>query len=236
MAFWSSQTLTKRVKEGNLIAPSRDEAIDCNAYTLRVGAEIYVTPTFDEGSASTHTKQQLAEGEAFPIPSGQFAFLITEESVSVPTGAMAFISIKARIKFRGLVNVSGFHVDPGWKGPLIFSVFNAGPGTVHLQRGQDMFLIWYADLDEPSNLHRGGEGPKFIPTDLINNITGELNSLQNLATRIRDVERQLSDRIHGVENSQTRITVTFGVILTLLAALIVYAFRGPLATILKFLS
>ena len=60
---------------------------------------------------------------------GQFAFLLTDEIVEVPDSAMALISIKAKIKWRGLINVSGFHVDPGFKGRLIFSVYNAGPGA-----------------------------------------------------------------------------------------------------------
>ena len=56
----------------------------------------------------------------FTIPPGQFAFLLTEEVVSVPPDALAFISIRAKTKFRGLVNVSGFHVDPGyqWSDPV----------------------------------------------------------------------------------------------------------------------
>jgi len=136
MAFWSSQTLEAKVRDQGLIRPPRVNAVDCNAYTLCVGAEIYVTPTLEQGSASTHTKVRLSEGEPFTIPAGQFAFLMSEESVEVPTNAMAFISIKARIKFRGLVNVSGFHVDSGFHGRLKYSVFNAGSENVILQRGE----------------------------------------------------------------------------------------------------
>jgi hypothetical protein len=40
---------------------------------------------------------------------------------------MAFISMRTAFKFKGLVNISGFHVDPGYKGKLIFAVFNASP-------------------------------------------------------------------------------------------------------------
>ena len=50
------------------------------------------------------------------IPPGQFAFLLTAETVTMPDNAIAFISIKARLKFNGLINISGFHVDPGYRG------------------------------------------------------------------------------------------------------------------------
>ena len=48
----------------------------------------------------------------------------------------------------GLVNVSGFHVDPGWEGPLIFAVFNGGPSPVTVKRLDELFHIWFADLDD----------------------------------------------------------------------------------------
>src|SRR3954449_3542722 len=129
MAFWSSQTLEGKL--GELVDPPRRDLIDCNAITLRVGREIFITPHIDE--VYTQTKKILGEGEPFQIPPEQFAFILTEEKVTVPADAMAFISMKATYKMQGLINVSGFHVDPGWDGPLIFAVFNAGPSPVHLQ-------------------------------------------------------------------------------------------------------
>jgi hypothetical protein len=98
-----------------------------------VGREIFITPHIDE--VYTQTKRILDADEPFQIPPEQFAFILTEEKVTVPAEAMAFISMKATYKMQGLINVSGFHVDPGWDGPLIFAVFNAGPSPVHLQRG-----------------------------------------------------------------------------------------------------
>lgn len=143
MAFWSGERLFQELP--NLIEPFSADLIDCASYTLRIGREVYISPT--EGTADPKTKQILTGGQAFVIPPGQFAFLLTEETISVPDYALAFISMKATIKFRGLVNVSGFHVDPGWRGQLTFAVFNAGPVPVHLQQGENCFLIWYADLE-----------------------------------------------------------------------------------------
>ena len=113
------------------------------AYTLRIGPEIYVTPHMGQGDRSSVTKRRPAEKECFTIPAGQFGFLLTEVSLTVPYNLLGFISIRATIKFKGLVNVSGFHVDPGFKGRLIFSVFNAGPAPVHLKRGDGIFLLGF---------------------------------------------------------------------------------------------
>ena len=47
------------------------------------------------------------------------AMLITEEQVNVPLDAMAFISMKAGKKLGGLINISGFHVDPGFNPSVV---------------------------------------------------------------------------------------------------------------------
>jgi dCTP deaminase len=170
MAFWSSQALEGRLDQ--LVDSPNKDLVDCNAVTLRVGREIYITPGLEQPAPNSHTKQLLDAAAPFAIPPGQFAFLLTEEVVTIPAEAMGFISIKATYKLKGLVNVSGFHVDPGWSGPLIFAVYNAGPAPVHLQRGLPLFLLWIADLDAVSEKRKTTPGPNGIPPAMISNITG----------------------------------------------------------------
>ena len=99
--FWSGETLSQRLK--TLINPFDSGQIDCAAYTLSIGPEVYVSPNDQTADPTTVTIRKLSDGEAFTIPPGQFAFLLTEEVVSVPADALAFISIRAKTKFRGLV-------------------------------------------------------------------------------------------------------------------------------------
>jgi dCTP deaminase len=194
MTFWSGETLADRLP--SLITPFDAAQIDCAAYRLRVGPEAYVSPTGESNDAATKTKVSLDLGEAFTVPPGQFAFLLTEERVKVPNNALAFISVRATVKFRGLVNVSGFHVDPGYNGRLVFSVFNAGPGSVHLARGDDCFLIWYADLDRETALAKSGPGFHDIPTKLINPIAGEIQSFAGLLAKIKATEKRMDTISH----------------------------------------
>jgi dCTP deaminase len=158
-----------------------------------------VTPNDQTADPTTVTVRMLNPGEAFTIPPGQFAFLLTEEVVSVPASALAFISIRAKIKFRGLVNVSGFHVDPGYRGQLTFAVFNAGPVPIHLKRGQPIFLIWYANLDRNSDSKKHEPIHKGIETEMITAVSGELQSFAGLSKKIKDVDTALGDRVHSVE-------------------------------------
>src|SRR5713226_7009307 len=141
MAFWSSETLLRRLPAEEIVSDFKRARVKYGAYEMALGVEVFVTST------QRSTKQTLREGMQISIPSGQFGLLLTQETVSIPPDTIAFISIKSRIKFRGLVNVSGFHVDPGFKGPLKFSVYNAGSLDVVLSRNQPAFLIWFSDFD-----------------------------------------------------------------------------------------
>lgn len=199
--FWSGETLTERLPD--LIDPFSRDRIDCAAYTLAVGPEVYVSPNDQSVDPTTVTVRKLAEDEAFTIPPGQFAFLLSEEVVSVPATAIAFISIRARIKFKGLVNVSGFHVDPGYRGQLTFAVFNAGPVPIHIRRGQPIFLIWFARLDRETAFKKDGTVHKGIDIEAVTSVAGELQSFAGLSKKLKDQDKSLGDRIHAIEREQT---------------------------------
>lgn len=183
--------------------PSR---IDCAAYTLCVGEEIYVSPDQKIDASMRHTKQLLSTDEGFTIPPGQFAFLLTSESVKVPVDAIAFISIKARLKFSGLINISGFHVDPGYEGRLLFSVLNAGPKPLHRANGQPLFLIWYAYLDGSTSQHKTEHGFEKIESSVLNGISGEILSLQSLSEELRALEDRLTKKIREQEVETAKST------------------------------
>lgn len=221
MAFWSGETLKERLPQ--LVRPYDEAAIDCAAYTLHVGSEIYVSPDRKISDPTRHSKKRLAAGEAFTIPAGQFGFLTTAEQVIVPDNALAFISIKARLKFGGLINISGFHVDPGYQGELLFSVMNAGPKPVHLQQGQPLFLIWYADLDQTTAEKKHGVGFKGIDPVLINGISGEILSLQSLSDEHRGLEqrltRQLQEQAATISNLKLLVRLFLGAVVTLILGL-----------------
>lgn len=211
--FWSGETLTEELK--NLIDPFDPDKVDCSAYTLSIGPEFYVSPNEQSVDPENVTIQKLSKDESFTIPPDQFAFLLTEEVVHVPPDAMAFISIRTRTKFRGLVNVSGFHVDPGFRGQLTFAVFNASPVIIHLKRGQPIFLIWYAGLDRRTTFRKDSKVQRGINPDVICSISGPLLSFSGLSKKIEDVESALKDRIHVIEKAQAAHRIIWAIILTI---------------------
>lgn len=196
MAFWSKERLEREQTVQTLVHPYSSTRIEQCAYALGVASDYAITAT--EGGGF---KRTAAVGEHITIPPGQFALLLTEEKVAVPTNAIAFISMKAKFKLRGLINVSGFHVDPGFNGRLKFAVYNAGAMAVDLDPGQRLFLIWYSDLDQTTGAvydgsHQGQDG---ITADDVMSIRGIVVSPAGVDARLSAVEETLKSELRRLE-------------------------------------
>lgn len=179
--------MQSRLPSEGVVTPFDSNRVKFGAYEMSLGAEVLVT------SGKRSTKQILKKGEQVAIPPGQFCLLMTEEKVAVPRNAIAFISIKSSIKFRGLVNVSGFHVDPGFEGYLKYSVFNAGSEDVVLQRCEAAFPIWFCNLDRTTeHPYKGAHAKQSgITSADASNLRGEIASPGSLKRRLDSVDRRL---------------------------------------------
>lgn len=203
MSFWSGEKLARHLP--GLITEFTEKNLDCASYRLSVGDQVFATSDkFASSSPSAPLVSVLKEPpeNMLRIRPGQFAFLMTRESVRVPGDALALISIRAGYKFKGLINVSGFHVDPGWQGKLLFSVYNAGPAEVIVERGDPMFLIVYADLDRMSDETYNGasKGQVDIKASLLTNMTEQVFSPLMLQRQMKEIEesREIAERaIHS---------------------------------------
>ena len=190
MAFLGNDTILDCLIKNKAIEPFDEKRIKNGAYELSLGEQVFLT-----NPESKEIKKVEPEG-IIQIEPGQFALLLTEETVKIPKDKIAFISIKAKIKFKGLVNVSGFHVDPDFEGKLLFSVYNAGPSTIVLKRGDNYFPMWLAELSEKQNYKGTHINQNSIPSDPIEALSqGEFNSPQVLMKEIS----QSNSRITSLE-------------------------------------
>ena len=215
MPFWDDNRWRTLGGSLKVIQPFDQDRIEDAKYMLTIGDEIYVS---DEESKKTSRK--LALGDSFSIDPGQFAFLLTEETVCLPFNVTGFISIRATIKFYGLVNISGFHVDPGYEGKLLFSVFNAGPTRIQLKRGDEIFSIWLADLHNAISRKALVKGYKDIPSKLITQISGKFTTAYQLEKQIDKLKNDIA--------SLKAFRLQAVVILTIAGALLLPTFKESL--------
>jgi dCTP deaminase len=197
MPFWNTDRIRQECQAQGLITPYREDRVIRCAYELGVGPEAFITSKSDD---TTH----LPAGNKVTIPPGQFGLLITREVVYVPDTAIAFISIRARIKFQGLVNVSGFHVDPGFRGQLKFAVYNAGSKDIVLDQDERVFMIWFADLDAASPDPYGAvpASASVISSEDVSKLKGEVASPAELKKQMEDMKTELDKKIHAVEQTK----------------------------------
>ena len=205
--FWSSETLERELP--NLIVPYNPSRVTNCAYELSMGQQACVTSS---GTKQAHSRSRVAlkEFEQVTIPPGQFAQLLVYENIEIPANAVGLISMKSTIKMRGLVNVSGFHVDPGYEGKLKFAVFNAGSQDIVIRQGDPTFLLWYVSLDQTTNDIYSGSRQH------VEDITAE--DQMNLRGPTYN-PTALADRVSRIENRYGRwraINVTVGAGLILL--------------------
>ncbi|MDT0631963.1 dCTP deaminase domain-containing protein [Rubrivirga litoralis] len=171
MAFASSQTIKAAHRANSSdnwwISPFREEKVKHGAYELAVGPEM--VSTGDQGIKTlSHrsAKEGWPLGESFVVKPGQLAIMITEEIIRMPSNRIGFISVKAGSKLEGLVNVSGFHVDPGWFGRLKFSVYNAGSEEYVVRIGEPLFMIWFSEFDREVSDPYGKGGAHYGQTQI----------------------------------------------------------------------
>ena len=207
--FASSQTLLTGYRF--CIHPFVDRNVKHGAYELTVGREALSTGngklTRLEGGDD---KWGWPHGDSTTIEPGQLAMLITAETVRVPHDKLALISIRAGAKLAGLINVSGFHVDPGFDGRLKFTVYNAGNVPVTVRRGQRLFMIWFADFDQKVRDPYNGDhdGQRQIESKDIAKFQGKLPSPQ------------------AVEKRVARLEIILGFVVLLLIAILARTFIG----------
>ena len=159
-----------------------EERAEGASYDLSLGEEIYLS--------GQEYPEILSDDKPFiTIPRGQFALLMTKEYVIMPRRYLGFISIKFSIKKQGLINISGFHVDPGREGKIIFSVFNAGPNDVVLKYRDPVFMIFFFQLANEAEPYKGSfNNTGHLPADLVTSLKGTSASLSDVDKRVSNLE------------------------------------------------
>lgn len=205
MAFWTRAKFEKSLAELFTDSTYEKASIDKAAYNLRLGKEVFLSGS-DVPLILTDRHPYVA------IQPGAYVLLTTCEYLTMPPDVLGFITLRYKYKKRGLLNVSGFQVDPGFHGRLVFSVFNVGTHDVVLQLGEPMFMLFIASLTEPvtGNLKGAHYDQKGFSLEDIIAIQGRSASLVQMDSRIKHIETYVN--IYG--------TIVIGALLVLFALVV----------------
>lgn len=213
MAFIGSDLLNQELKQ--IVKPFNQNNIANAAYELTLGGEYYLT------NSETGRKEYLDNSNSqIVIEPGQFALLITDETVEIPEKYLGFISLKFGQKIKGLVNVSGFHVDPGFSGKIIFSVYNAGAKPIVLDKGSPYFQLWLSDIKDHTNQYNGKHiNQDKITASQVEALKGDLASPNELSKRIGDLRTEIDEKLKDNNRIKLRIEWFLLFLITILAGI-----------------
>lgn len=187
MAFLPKTKIIDRIQNGEILLEEEhfeEENLGPVSCDLRVGREAFVS--------GRRLPFSVDEEGFVTVEPGQFAIVMTYEYLCIPKDLVAFISLKLRYKLLGLINVSGFHVDPGFEGHLLFSVYNAGPQDIVLKHRQPVFQIFFSQLDGTADYDGSFDGQTSIPVERVMQLRGTSASLTGMDHRISEIESSLT--------------------------------------------
>ncbi len=189
MAFLPNSEIKRRQVEEEILGTEYEESLVKQAsYDLRLGSEVYVV--------GHRAPDKLTEGRPYTLLApGQFAILTSHEAIKMPDNLIAFIAIRTQFKMQGLVNISGFHVDPTFRGKLLFAVQNVGPADIRLQFGEPTFSIFFSTLaageigegrdKEEVHFRQNSRGIRLQDVQLLGGNSLTLSKLQKDVDRLR---------------------------------------------------
>lgn len=190
MPFLAKKEIRDQISRGLINKDHFQEALLRQAsYDLRLGPEIYIV--------GEQAPRMLDDDEPYAtLPPGQFAILTCYEEIAMPRDLIAFISVRSKFKLEGLVNISGFHVDPTFRGRLRFAVQNVGPTDMRIKYLEPTFTIFFAQLssddieqarDDQKDIEypQGARGILLQDVQLLGGSSLSLVSLQKEVERLR---------------------------------------------------
>jgi dUTPase len=132
------------------------------------------------------------------IKPGEIAFVMTEESLNLPSYIYCQLSTKRKLSLDGIVILGGLIIDPNYKGKLIFGLYNLSSRNYPLLPGKKLVAGVFYKVDKESD-----KIPKPInnfPDDLIkivvdtkpNSINAISSALEELKAEMLNIKNQLT--------------------------------------------
>ena len=109
---------------------------------------------FEVQPSRYYRRESLAEGQVIVIKPGQLLLGRTLEQFSVPNGHLFDLTGRSSFARLGLmVNVTGGHINPGWRGHMTLQLVNTSPTAIRITPGlpicQARVARLSSDVDRP---------------------------------------------------------------------------------------
>lgn len=140
-----SEILKARASGGLVIEPFDPARCEPASYDLALGKVL----------KAGHGSVDLGIGEDIIINGGEWGSIMTSEKIEIPLDMSATYGLRSSVTRRGLMFFGGPQIDPGYRGRLFVSIFNATADPIALRFGDPLFTLILHRLGEPSEPYDG---------------------------------------------------------------------------------
>ncbi len=156
----SDKDILKLIEDGKIkIKPFHKDALGPASYDMRLGRKAL--------GSKTGIIENIEEIGVVTIKPHEFLEFLTFEEIELPLDIAAIIGLKFSVARRGLIPITGPIVDPGFKGKLMFAVYNPLPIEIRLGFYERVLKIAFIKLTTPASKPYSGkyQNQKDIPKD-----------------------------------------------------------------------
>ena len=192
-AILTEEEILDLVERGSLITQDTfdKKGLDCCSYDIRLGSKALLG---GQAVQQDLTKQPLV------LSPGGYVAVISLEKVSIPSNMVARINSKRRVAYEGIALLTGTQVDPGYKGHLLFGMYNVSSRRIILSYGQPICGLVFETLTkevsrpkQPDPYLLDGEFPPSFVKDMANMEVLTLNQLSEEVKKIEVIAKDILD-------------------------------------------
>lgn len=164
---------------------SRNSPIQACSIDLHIGRIQIPSETGQEGVV-----EFSSSGNDHSLETGQTAVLTTTELLNMPGNVAGFGFPPSKVSIKGLLMTNPGHVDPGYQGPMHFTVINMGRRPYSLRIGDPICTLLFFELDSSVQTD-WGQRRGIAPNTVLHQSKGlDENDVNRLAKDFVDVEKR----------------------------------------------
>ena len=189
----TGERLKNATSQGGFIKGGIASSVEGAKYDFRMSPIVLKAQHGQPTNLNNLTEQQRLATKVEP---GEVVFVRTIEELNLPNNVISILSMKRKLSHNGIIILGGFCIDPLYKGPLWFGLYNFSSTPFPLQAEKKLIAALFYELsdeemtDFPTPESVGGED---FPDELISLIRNYRPiELSSLSDAMKDLQNQLT--------------------------------------------
>jgi deoxycytidine triphosphate deaminase len=175
--------------------------------------DLRIGDVFDPGAESGKPGAPGTPGKAMQLEPGETAVITTLEECHLPSDLASIGFPPNSVSSKGILMTNPGHIDPGYDGPLTFTVINMGEENYMLVRGDKIVSLLFFSLNPPASKNLREREKDLPKTSKVESLLAVLSAdFLNISGRVREAA--------ATEEQKTRRLSLFVPILISVAAII----------------